>query len=74
MTLDTISNAAAEHEHRRYLQTRDDTRAKRGASPKWTTGLSYNIAATQFKTNKKRTNVGSAARGARIIYDKYYQP
>jgi hypothetical protein len=72
--LDTISNAAAKHEHKRYLQTRDDTRAKRGAPPKWTTGLSYKLAATQFETNKKRTNIGSAARGARIIYDKYYQP
>jgi hypothetical protein len=74
MTLDTITNAASEHEHQRYLQVRDDIRAKRGAPPKWTTGLSFKLAATQFETSKKHTNIGSAARGIRIVYDKYYQP
>ena len=74
MTLDTITNAMSKFELRQYLQNRDAKRAKRGAPPKWTTGLSYNIAATQFEMNKKRANIGSAARAIRIIFDKYYQP
>ena len=57
-----------------YLQNRDANRAERGLAPKWTTGLSFRLAATQFETNKRRANVGSAARAIRIIFDKYYQP
>jgi hypothetical protein len=74
MTLDTITNAMSKFELKQYIQKRDAKRAEKGEPPKWTTGLSYSLAATQFEMNKKRANTGSAARAIRIIFDKYYQP
>ena len=74
LSLTTITEAVAKEEHRVYIQNRDANRAERGIAPKWTTGLSFRLAATQFKTNKRRANVRSAARAIRIIFDKYYQP
>ncbi len=74
LSLTTITEAVAKEEHRVYLKNRDANRAERGLAPKWTTGLSFRLAAAQFETNKRRANIGSAARAIRIIYDKYYQP
>jgi hypothetical protein len=74
LSLTTITEAVATEEHNLYLQNRDANRAARGIEPKWTTGLSFRLAATQFETNKRRANTGSAARAIRIIFDKYYQP
>ena len=73
LSLTTITEAVATEEHKRYLLNRDANREARGIEPKWTTGLSFRLAATQFETNKRRANVGSAARAIRIICDKYYQ-
>ena len=38
LSLITITEAVANEEHRVYLQKRDESRAKRGLAPKWTTG------------------------------------
>ena len=74
LSLTTITEAVATEEHNLYLKNRDANRAARGIEPKWTTGLSFRLAAIQFETNKRRANTGSAARAIRIIFDKYYQP
>jgi hypothetical protein len=74
ISLTTITEAVAKEEHKTYLENRDANRAAREVEPRWTTGLSFRLAATQFETNKRRANTGSAARAIRIIYDKYYQP